>query len=78
MYGTRDTAQMVQRTCSEIVRELDVVAGRASPCHFDEGTWQVCGVVHGGDFVFNGKKQDLEDIANRMAAKFKAKVAMPV
>lgn len=60
MYSTRDAAQNGQRKCSEIVRNLGFITAKLSPCHFFHKGWQVCGRVHGSDFVFVGKSEFLQ------------------
>lgn len=63
VYGRRDAAQSWQRKCSETVRELGVVKGKASPCHFYQDHWGVCCIVLCDDFALAGGKQHLEAIA---------------
>lgn len=75
MSGTRDAAQSWQRKCTETMTEIGFRIGKVSPCHFFHSDWQVCGLVHGDDFVFAGRRDYLDKIAEHMRGKFKIKVA---
>lgn len=76
MYGARDAAQNWQNTCSETVREVGFETGKVSPCHLYNKSWDVCGMVLGGDFVFVGARKYLAKIANHMKANLSATVAV--
>lgn len=47
--------------------------GQVSPCHLFHETMQVCGLVHGGEFVFREHNKYLEDIVEHMVGKLKTK-----
>lgn len=69
MCGTRDAAQNWQTKCFESVRELGLVRGRASSCHFYQLSWRVCGLLYGDDFVFAGESAHLKRISAHMATR---------
>lgn len=52
MKVARDVAQNWQRKCSGTIQELGFAIGKASPIHLYHPNWDVCGLVHGDDFVF--------------------------
>ena len=66
MYGTRDAAQNWQKKCSEVVQELGFRVGRVSPCHFYHAESGTCGMVHGDDFVFVGRRNFLKGVSKHM------------
>lgn len=62
--------------CADTVGDIGFCIGRASPCHFYHSGQNVCGLVHGDDFVLAGVKKHLESIEQHMRTKFKVKVAV--
>lgn len=76
MYGTRDAAQSWQTICPEIDTELGSSTGKSWSCHLYYGTWQVCGIVPGDDFVPAGRKDYLKKSSEYMATKVKIKVGL--
>lgn len=76
MYGTRDAAQNWQRKCTDTMREIGFDRGKVSPCHVFHTKWQVCGPVHGHDFVFVGMRNSPDMICEHIKHEFKVKIAI--
>lgn len=75
MCGTRDAAQIWQRKCVDAARSLGFHVGTVPPCPFYREGKKVCGLVHGDDFVFVGRKEYPAEIADYMAGQYKIKTA---
>ena len=48
--------------------------GRASPCCFSHRSRDLVCVVHGDDFIFAGKEEELDWVEKEMHARFLTKV----
>lgn len=66
MYGSRDATQNWQNRCSEVAKEMGFSVRRVSRCHFYHKSSGICGMVHGDDFVFVGRRQFLKNLAKHM------------
>lgn len=53
---------------------MGFVMGKVSPCHLYHKKWDMCGLVHGEDFVFVGHDGHRNNILKHMSNKFKVKV----
>lgn len=76
MCSTRNAAQPWSTKCSVTLREFGFVIGVVSPCHFCHAEPHVCGLLHGGDFVFVGRDELVQVVAGHIASKTKEKGAV--
>lgn len=57
---------MAEEKRSETVRDIGLVVGKVSPCHFLNKEWGVCNSAHGDDFALVGAKDYLAKIVKHM------------
>lgn len=75
MNGARDPGQHLQKNCSDTVRELVLVAGKAPPCRLLHADWQVSALVHRDDGDFVGTTRHLARISEHTAWKYNIKLS---
>jgi hypothetical protein len=74
LYGTRDAPARWEAYLTSELAKMGFTRGQASPCCFHNAKTEVQCVVHGDDFVFVGKGEDLAKIEKQMQAGFLIKL----
>lgn len=76
MHVTRDMGQKWHNQCTMAMKEVGFSVRTVSTCHFYHEKWDMRGLDHGDDFAAVGVKNNLKQIAEFRAKKFKINVAM--
>ncbi len=74
LYGMRPASHGWQEEYTKQLEEIGFVAGVASPCCFYRAEDDVCCVVHGDDFTFEGPQEALEGVTKALQKVWLVKV----
>lgn len=73
LYGTRDAAANFQREVATVMSKLGFQQGKYNPCTFWHPKRQLRTLVHGDDFVTQGRREDVGWLRSKLEERFEIK-----